>query len=309
MNENVFLGLYIASSSASDLGIVPAEGVTSWQAWQSATQEIFLQGVDANFEPVGSVFEVTYEDFLANFTQLHTSADAIGGVLGSNFESLPLSASDPNLLEHWLESVNIRKKNPPNPADLVVTNDPSDVYHLGGAEAVAENARQGNTSKAGFSSGKGNVQSPQKQEGLNISSNCEFLPADEEQSCILEEILRSEFAMLIDQWRVNAEPATAKSLHDLIVVQGHFSKQQKLMFSEFGLALRKNGLHALALQSHLRARELDSSDSRVLFNIARSQSELGQILEAQESLVLALALDPNFTAAQNFLDFLKGMSE
>ena len=78
------------------------------------------------------------------------------------------------------------------------------------------------------------------------------------------------------------------------------------MFTEFGFALRRRRLYKLALASHIRALGFSPKDEHVLFNVARSEYELGKVEEARVYLVKALDAAPDFDAAKRFLAFLDG---
>ncbi len=289
MKDYVFLGVFAAHPSASNLGI-GTDGAVFWQVWQSSSQEIFIQGTDADGVKIGSVFEILQEDLLEHFTSVQEDT-GLFEVSTLEFAESIYSASDPLLLEYWLKIAEERQKTPPQPLEVG-----AGVQDTQETQTV-EQKNANNTSEE-----------IDNTLGRQINSPCEFLPEDEEQVCLFEEVMRSEFFLLLDKWRMEPNVQNMQLLKDMVYVEGNFTKRQKLMFTEFGLALRKNGLHELALACHQRALELDASNARILFNIARSQSELGQIIEAQQSLQKALEIDPEFKQAQTFLEFLQGLA-
>jgi len=95
------------------------------------------------------------------------------------------------------------------------------------------------------------------------------------------------------------------------MLQPAFLKNRALhrLYTEFGLDLRREKHYEMALQCHLQALEVSPENERVLFNIARTQFELGQKDSAREYLMRALEADPEFALAQNFLYFLDGGQE
>lgn len=80
------------------------------------------------------------------------------------------------------------------------------------------------------------------------------------------------------------------------------------VLTELGLVLRQKKQYTLAKQCHLRALELTPLDERILFNIARTEYEAGNIKAAQDYLSRCLALAPDFNVAKNFLAFISAGS-
>ena len=125
-----------------------------------------------------------------------------------------------------------------------------------------------------------------------------------------EEELRQQFAAIV---RKAGEGFRQEALLDLraLMLQPAFLKNRALhrLYTEFGLDLRREKHYEMALQCHLQALEVSPENERVLFNIARTQFELGQKDSAREYLMRALEADPEFALAQNFLYFLDGGQE
>ena len=82
----------------------------------------------------------------------------------------------------------------------------------------------------------------------------------------------------------------------------------RAVLTELGLVLRQKKQYTLAKQCHLRALELNPLDERILFNIARTEYEAGNIKAAQDYLSRCLALAPDFNVAKNFLAFISAGS-
>lgn len=122
----------------------------------------------------------------------------------------------------------------------------------------------------------------------------------------LEQQMREEFALLLERFDKEASPELERDLSRLILRGAGFSWKQKFMFTEFGFALRRRRLSKLALASHIRALSFSPKDEHVLFNVARSEYELGKMEEARVYLVKALDAAPDFDAAKRFLAFLDG---
>ena len=121
---------------------------------------------------------------------------------------------------------------------------------------------------------------------------------------VIEQAMRQEFALLLEHMHNEQNAMTLRDMEELIRRQIPSAWQLKYMFSEFGLALRKEQQHQLALLCHQRALECSPNDANVLFNLARTEVELGAMAAARMHLAQALEVAPDFTAAKNFLAFL-----
>jgi tetratricopeptide (TPR) repeat protein len=128
----------------------------------------------------------------------------------------------------------------------------------------------------------------------------------EERAAILENSMREEFAMLMGQLDESPYPAVEKDVEKLLLRGNGFTWKQKFMFSEFGMALRRKGKARLSLMAHERALGLAPGDGHILFNLARSEYELGDIRAAKTYLQQALSVLPDFAPARSFLAFLEG---
>ncbi|MDR1359782.1 MAG: hypothetical protein LBJ82_02275, partial [Deltaproteobacteria bacterium] len=125
----------------------------------------------------------------------------------------------------------------------------------------------------------------------------------------LERLMRVRFADLLVQLDDAAGSSAEADLRELLQEEADFSWQQKYMFTEFGMALRRKGKKQLALLAHLRAYSLAPEDGHVLFNLARGEYELGRMAEARRYLARVLTVLPNFAPALNFLAFLEGREQ
>lgn len=125
----------------------------------------------------------------------------------------------------------------------------------------------------------------------------------------LEKNMREEFGLLIEQVREAPQPALEQKIANLLAKEGPFTTEQKFVYSEFGLALRRKRKHYLALAAHKRALALAEDDENVLFNVARAEYELGNNEHAKNCLEKALALAPGFASAAAFLSFLNSSSD
>lgn len=104
-------------------------------------------------------------------------------------------------------------------------------------------------------------------------------------------------------------PTLAEHVNRLIAIpatEGNTAYQAVL--TELGLVLRQKKQYNLAKQCHLRALQLAPNDERILFNIARTEYESGNINAAKDYLNRCLAIAPDFNVAKNFLTFISASS-
>lgn len=92
----------------------------------------------------------------------------------------------------------------------------------------------------------------------------------------------------------------------LVKIQGSYEPEHKHLFNEFGISLRKNGMHTQALEYYLKAQKLIDEDENLSLNIARVYYEMGDLKPCMEYLRKALRLNKKLEEACVFLNFLKG---
>jgi len=96
----------------------------------------------------------------------------------------------------------------------------------------------------------------------------------------------------------------ARALKRILGIDALFQEQERHLFNEFGICLRKTKHFAEAIAFYSKAIERNAADEHLDFNIARALAESGDRAAARTHLEHALALRPDFTAARQFLDFL-----
>lgn len=79
-----------------------------------------------------------------------------------------------------------------------------------------------------------------------------------------------------------------------------FHPEQKHLFNEFGMKLRKNGMLTQALLHYARALRLSPTDEHLLYNIARVLYARGKNKATQAALNRALRFRPDFPEALGF---------
>lgn len=90
-----------------------------------------------------------------------------------------------------------------------------------------------------------------------------------------------------------AKMATIDSLYD---------KENKHLFNEYGIELRKGKMYEMAVENYMKALEIDAEDEALHFNLARAYHESGKFDSATESLKKALSLKPDFNEAKLLLN-------
>ncbi len=83
--------------------------------------------------------------------------------------------------------------------------------------------------------------------------------------------------------------------------QALFDDQNKHIFNEFGIELRKKGMFEEAISNYLKAISIDPEDEVLYYNLGRTYYEQGKQKEAIEQLKIALVKRPNFRDAKEFL--------
>jgi tetratricopeptide (TPR) repeat protein len=94
-------------------------------------------------------------------------------------------------------------------------------------------------------------------------------------------------------------------LSRLLNLEGAFSEEQKNLFNEFGINLRKNKMFQQSLNYYHRALELAKKDENLFLNVARLYLEMKDIPQCLEFLGKALQLAPGNEIALKFLDWLE----
>ena len=83
-----------------------------------------------------------------------------------------------------------------------------------------------------------------------------------------------------------------------------YDKENKHLFNEYGIELRKGKMYDMAIDNYRKALEIDAEDEALYFNLARAWHESGKLDEAVESLKKALAMKPDFNEAKLLLNAL-----
>jgi tetratricopeptide (TPR) repeat protein len=84
-----------------------------------------------------------------------------------------------------------------------------------------------------------------------------------------------------------------------------FQDEHKHLFNEFGINLRKTGMHEEAQVYYRRALELSPDDENLHYNMARAAFDKGDSKTAAQHLGACLKLNPEHAEARQFIDYLK----
>ncbi len=97
----------------------------------------------------------------------------------------------------------------------------------------------------------------------------------------------------------------AAALRRIFDIDTLFLEQERHLFNEFAISLRKDKKFAEAVAFYAKALERSNADEHLHFNIARAMAESGDAAGAMGHLEKALALRPDFSPAQSFLAHLR----
>jgi len=91
----------------------------------------------------------------------------------------------------------------------------------------------------------------------------------------------------------------------LVRLDAAFADEHKHLFNEFGISLRKSGMHPEALAYYTRALELSPADENLHYNMARASFDMGDPGQARQHLQNCLSLNTGHGECRQFLDFLR----
>ncbi len=83
-----------------------------------------------------------------------------------------------------------------------------------------------------------------------------------------------------------------------------YSVENKHIFNEFAINLRKQKLYEDAINNYNKAIAIDPKDEILYYNLARAYFEQKDFQNAKKTLQKALELNPNFKEAEKFLKFI-----
>ena len=319
MNNAVFVGLYAAREARA--GILPTNSASGmWQAWSMPDGKYMIQPLDFDKKPSGSLSLMDGKEFMGIFDPLEVNGENSIDPREPGFPAQGISASAPDLLTQWYlqdfssETVSAEVIGNINmdeyqelkhivirPADyepeLTSVADPFFTDSENAVQAMDESPKAAGKAKI-VKTTQAKVSPAKPNDAISSYRNhLESLKLDEAG-------LRKEFYRIVDKMADNSNAAAEDEC--ALFLQHDFGDipNQAFLFTEFGLALRREKHLALALFSHLKALNFSPEDANILFNIARTNYDLGKFEEARKYLTRALTVAPDFDTARNFLNFL-----
>lgn len=101
----------------------------------------------------------------------------------------------------------------------------------------------------------------------------------------------------------------SRAFKRILGIDALFQEQQRHLFNDFGICLRKSKHFSEAVAFYGKAIETNETDENLFFNIARALAESGDVEGARAKLLQALTLQPDFPAAKQFIAFLDQQKE
>ena len=132
----------------------------------------------------------------------------------------------------------------------------------------------------------------------------EYLSAEFEFSNALkldEQNVRANFGLGKTYLATGQTDKAADVFRKLSTIEAVLEPQNKHIFNEFGMNLRKMGLFVEAVRHYHRALTLTAGDENLWFNLGRALFEGGQHKQALGAVRKALEINPNFEEARQYL--------
>ena len=140
-----------------------------------------------------------------------------------------------------------------------------------------------------------------REKGETFSAELEYSRALK----VDEENVRANFGIGLT-YLERGEKEKAQNIFERIVkLDGAYEPQQKHLFNEFGINLRKNKMFGQAVEYYQRALELTQKDENLYANLARALFETGNVPGCLDQLYQALELSPRHEISLKFLEWLK----
>ncbi|MFH1091319.1 MAG: tetratricopeptide repeat protein [Pseudomonadota bacterium] len=92
-----------------------------------------------------------------------------------------------------------------------------------------------------------------------------------------------------------------ETFENLAKIEAVFEKENKHVFNELGIELRRLKLYDQAIEYYLKALSIAQDDENLFFNLARAYYEKGDLAQAVQFLKRALALKPDLEEAVRLL--------
>ena len=143
--------------------------------------------------------------------------------------------------------------------------------------------------------------------GDRFRENGELFSAEVEYNGALEidiENVRANFGLGITYLERGETDKAENILSRLVKLEAAFETEHKHLFNEFGISLRKTGLHSQAINYYKRALELSSTDENLYYNMARVYLDKKDMPNTLECLLKSISMNPRNEIAAKFLIWL-----
>jgi tetratricopeptide (TPR) repeat protein len=119
-----------------------------------------------------------------------------------------------------------------------------------------------------------------------------------------EENVRANFGVGLCYLQRGEKQKAQDVFERLVRLDDAFDAEHKHLVNEFGINLRKSGMHVQAVEYYTRALAMAANDENIYYNIARAYHDMGSLDEAREALRKSLEINPDMAEAVKFLKYL-----
>ncbi|MDC0336565.1 tetratricopeptide repeat protein, partial [Pseudodesulfovibrio sp.] len=98
-------------------------------------------------------------------------------------------------------------------------------------------------------------------------------------------------------------------VNQLLNLRTPFTGKDQFLFNEFGIALRKVGLHDTAVSYYKRALNYTDKDDHLYYNLARAHYEQGQWWDCMEALGKCFEFNPELTVSRGLVELIVAMAQ
>jgi len=119
-----------------------------------------------------------------------------------------------------------------------------------------------------------------------------------------EENVRGNFGKGLSLMERGEAEKARKVFNRLSRIEALFLEENKHLFNEFGIRLRKLGMYDEAIQHYQKAINICPHDEHLYFNMGRAYFGKKEIAQATRWIQIALETNPNFQEASDFLNRL-----
>lgn len=123
-----------------------------------------------------------------------------------------------------------------------------------------------------------------------------------------EKNVRALFGLGLTYLQYDQHEKAKQLFEELILMDGFAAAEFKHLFNQFGIELRKQKLLEQARRYYARAIELCETDENLYFNLARAFFEEGRLGDAETTLEMCLAINPDHDEAFKFRKYISAVS-